>query len=84
VRSGEDRFRIGIEQLRQKLQTRGERNGKPVNIIGARLRGDEISFTAFDPDGSARLYQGRLAGDRLEGESGGYSLSPKSWTATRD
>lgn len=84
VRSGEDRFRIGIEQARQKLQARGERGGKTINIVGARLRGNEISFTAFDPDGSARLYQGRIEGGRMEGASGGYGLASSAWSAARD
>lgn len=84
VRAGEDSFRIRVEQARQKLQTQGERGGKPINVIGARLRGSEISFTAFDPDGSARLFQGRIDGGRMAGSSGGHGLAPRAWSATRD
>ncbi len=84
IRAGEDSFRVGVEQTRQKLQARGERDGKPIRIISARLRGNEFSFTAFDPDGGARQFQGRIDGSRMEGTSGGYGLASRAWSATRD
>jgi SAM-dependent methyltransferase len=48
VSMGSDELRMRVDQQHQKLTTRGERAGSPVNIIGARLRGTEIRLTAFD------------------------------------
>jgi SAM-dependent methyltransferase len=84
VRVAGDTFGAQISQTRQKLQARGERAGEPIRIIAPRLRGTEISFTAFDADGSARYYEGRIDGSRMGGSSGGYGLTPLPWTATRD
>jgi precorrin-6B methylase 2 len=84
VRSGSDRFRMRIEQTRQKLTTRGERGGKPVNVIGARLRGTEISFSSFDLDGNARQFLGRIDGSRMSGSSSGYGIEARPWSAQRD
>ena len=84
VRSGSDAFRVRIGQTRQKLQTSGERAGKAINVIGARLRGEEISFTAFDPDGSARHFQGRMEGSRMNGTSGGQGIETRAWSGARE
>jgi SAM-dependent methyltransferase len=40
-----DQFRVRIEQRYQALSTSGEREGRPLHVIGARLRGTEIRFT---------------------------------------
>ena len=79
-----DRVRVRIEQKFQALVTTGERAGSPVNVIGARLRGTEISFTAFDRDGTGRHYRGRVDGGRMEGEATGDGSAPLRWSATRD
>jgi hypothetical protein len=84
IRAGSDMFRVRITQTRQKLQARGERGGRQVNVIGARLRGTAVSFTAFDTDGSARYFEGRIDGDRMSGTSGGYGLESRSWTGSRE
>lgn len=84
VRVGDDRFNMKVEQVRQQLRTSGDRSGKPVNVIGARLRGTEINFAAFDRDGSARAFEGRVDGSRMEGSSGGQGIAPLRWSATRD
>ena len=75
VRREGDAFALQIEQVRQQLTTKGERDGKPVNVIGAKLRGTEISFTAFDPDGNSRNFTGQVEGPRMTGAS---------WAATRE
>lgn len=49
-------LRIRIEQQHQALTIRGERTGKPVNVVGAQLRGTEIRFTSFDVDGGSRQF----------------------------
>jgi hypothetical protein len=84
VRVGEESFLVEVAQTRQKLQTRGARAGKVINVIAPRLRGAEISFTTFDLDGSARHYEGRIDGNRITGTSGGQSIRTLPWTAVRD
>jgi len=83
VRVGDETFLLSIAQSRQKLQTRGIRAGKPMNVIAPRLRGSDISFTTFDIDGSARYYEGRIDGDRMSGDSGGYGLESRPWMGVR-
>jgi hypothetical protein len=79
-----DTLRLEIRQKHQVLTIRGERAGRPVNVIGARLRGTEISFTSFDPDGHARHYVGRVSPEgRMQGESSGLEIPPRRWSATR-
>ena len=78
-----DPLRIAIEQKYQSLALRGERAGKPVPVIGGRLRGDEISFSSFDADGVSRHFHGRLSGSRIEGESEREGRRPLRWSATR-
>jgi SAM-dependent methyltransferase len=79
---GED-FRLRIERRYQKLSATGERHGRKVHVLGARLRGTEIRFTAFDRDGTSRSYSGRLEGGRLAGESQAANAAPLAWSATR-
>ena len=79
---GED-FRLRIEQHYQRLTTQGERAGKLLPVIGARLRGRELRFTSFDRDGNTRHYTGRLQAERLEGSSEGQVVAPRAWTALR-
>jgi hypothetical protein len=84
VRVAGDGFRVQLSQTRQKLEARGERAGRSIHVIAPRLRGSEISFTAFDGDGGARYYEGRVEAGLMSGRSGGPGMSPQSWTATRD
>jgi SAM-dependent methyltransferase len=84
VRTGDDMLKVTIDQVRQRITLRGERAGREVPVIGARLRGTEIAFTSFDPDGDVRHYQGRVAGARMSGESGRQGVAPVRWSATRD
>jgi SAM-dependent methyltransferase len=81
---GED-FRMRIERRYQRLAASGERAGKRLHVIGARLRGTELWFTSFDRDGGTRHFEGRLQGDRLAGTSEGWpGIEPLRWTASRD
>ncbi|MGQ0511606.1 MAG: SAM-dependent methyltransferase [Betaproteobacteria bacterium] len=77
-------LRLRIEQAHQSLAIRGERHGRPVNVVGARLRGTEISFTAFDVDGGARRFHGSIEGGRMVGDSEGQEVRPLRWSALRD
>jgi len=82
--TGAARLRIEFEQDHQRLSARGQRAGRAVNVIGLRLRGTELRFTAFDADGSARHYTGQVRGKRMEGSSAGLDIAPLAWSATRE
>jgi hypothetical protein len=81
---GADALRIMIQQDHQQLSIRGERAGFESPVIGARLRGTEITFVAFDADGDARQYRGRVAGARMSGESDVQGFRREGWSAARD
>ena len=74
VSTGDDEFLVRIEQRHQVITTSGERDGKALHVIGARLRGTEIRFTSFDRDGATRHFDGRVDGRRMIGAG---------WTASR-
>ena len=74
VATSHDEFLVRIEQRHQALTTFGERDGKPLHVIGARLRGTEIRFTSFDRDGSTRHFEGRVDGRRMNGAGWSASL----------
>jgi SAM-dependent methyltransferase len=77
-------LRLQIGQKHQELAIRAEREGRAVAVVGAQLRGTEIRFTTFDPDGGARHYRGQVEGGRMQGDSDGQDIRPLRWTATRD
>jgi len=83
VRTGGDALQVKIEQDHQQLKVRGARAGRAVPVLGVRLRGTEIAFSTFDPDGGARQYRGRVDGARMNGESDGHGVRPADWSATR-
>ena len=78
-------LRVRFERRYQKLTATGERAGRNVPVLGARLRGTEIRFTSFDRDGTSRNFTGRLEGGRLVGDSHvlGSEGRPVAWSATR-
>ena len=78
-----DELTLDIAQKHQMLTTRGTRSGETVNVIGARLRGTEVSFTAFDRDGQSRYFTGLVDGNRMSGDSASENGKPLRWTATR-
>jgi SAM-dependent methyltransferase len=84
VQRGDDVLKLTIEQTHQRLATRGARAGREVHVIGARLRGTEIGFVSFDPDGSVRHFRGRVDGRRMSGDSDGHGVPTMHWSATRD
>jgi hypothetical protein len=75
-------FRMKVERRYQRITIRGERAGREINVIGARLRGTEIHFTSFDRNGDVRHFEGRIDGSRMSGhsEAGGER---RPWTASR-
>jgi hypothetical protein len=80
----DDVLRVTIEQERQKIALRGERAGFAVPVIGTRLRGTEITFTAFDADGDARQFRGRVDGGRMAGDSEVHGVKRARWSAARE
>jgi SAM-dependent methyltransferase len=84
IDAGEQSLQLRIEQDHQQLTARGERAGRAVPVLGARLRGGELRFTAFDADGSSRHYSGRIEGARMRGQSEGEGLRPLPWSALRE
>jgi len=84
VTTADDALRVTIEQTHQRLTARAERAGKAVPVISTRLRGTEIAFTAFDADGGARRYRGRVEAGRMSGDSDGHGVQPLPWSATRN
>jgi SAM-dependent methyltransferase len=74
-------FVLRIEQRHQLLETSGERDGKPLPVIGARLRGTQIRFTAFDRDGNVRHFRGAVDGTRMSGTSEGEGIGLLRWSA---
>jgi hypothetical protein len=74
-------FALRIEQRYQALKTAGERDGAPIPVIGAQLRGTEIRFTAFDPDGHSRHFSGTVDGEWMWGDSEGEGIAPLPWRA---
>lgn len=79
-----DELTLAVEQKHQALVTKGARAGQAVNVIGARLRGTEISFTTFDRDGHSRQFTGIVDGNRMSGESTSENGKPLRWSAARD
>ena len=84
VTAGEESLRLQVAQELAQLSMRGERAGRVVQVIGTGLRGNEIRFTAFDRNGAARHYQGRVEGGRMSGHSEGLEIPAQSWSAVRE
>jgi hypothetical protein len=70
----------GTLQLEQEFQTISgilTVNGQPLKLAGAKLNGDQISFSAGNT-----AYNGRVSGGRIEGTMKSGSQTSK-WSATR-
>jgi hypothetical protein len=75
---------LSLGREHQKLTAAAQRDGRNVQVLGARLRGNEIFFSAFDRDGEARHYRGRLLDGQLEGEARAWDgARPLRWSAVR-
>ena len=80
---GQD-FELRLEREHQKLSATAQRDGKNLQVLGARLRGDELSFSAFDRDGEARNYTGRLVDGGLVGDTRAWDgTKPLRWSGSR-
>ena len=78
-------FRLRMERRYQELSASAEREGKSLQVLGPRLRGNEIAFSAFDRDGEARNYTGRYVDGRLVGEASAWDgTRVVRWSAERE
>jgi len=82
-------YELSLEQTFQNVGGMLRVNGRAVKITDARLRGDQISFTASaEVNGAAlrHVFSGRVAGDSIDGSvalSGTRAQSQLDWAATR-
>ena len=60
-------LRMNISQSFQKIGGTLTRGGQTFNLLGAKLRGDEVKFQFNTPDRKVHAFSGRLEGGRLTG-----------------
>ena len=73
--NGKRQFKLELDQKYQTLSGTATIDGQKAPIKNARLQGDGISFEIATEDGKTERYEGRISGNRIEGEG---------WQATRD
>jgi hypothetical protein len=82
-------YEISFEQQYQQISGVARINGRAVKIEGAKLRGDELTFSlTADVNGTAVKHQfsGRVAGNAITGQvalSGSRMAARVEWTAER-
>jgi len=82
-------YEINFEQQYQQISGVARINGRAVKIEGAKLRGDELTFSlTADVNGAAVKHQfsGRVAGNAITGQvalSGSRMAARVEWTAER-
>jgi len=60
-------LRLNISQSYQNIGGTLTRGGQTFNLLGAKLRGDEVKFQFTTPDRKVHAFSGRLEGGRLTG-----------------
>jgi len=60
-------LRLNISQSYQNIGGTLTRGGQTFNLLGAKLRGDEVKFQFNTPDRKVHAFSGRLEGGRLTG-----------------
>jgi len=82
-------YEISLEQQYQQISGVARINGRAVKLEGAKLRGDELTFSlTADVNGAAVKHQfsGRVAGNAITGQvalSGSRMAARVEWTAER-
>lgn len=82
-------YDFSFEQKYQQVSGTARANGRAVMIQGAKLRGDELSFSFVADIGGAMIkheFSGRVTGDRMAGQaalSGSRIAARVEWTAER-
>ncbi|HEX6210067.1 MAG TPA: methyltransferase domain-containing protein [Methylomirabilota bacterium] len=72
LRLGEREALLNLTQRYQELGGTLSLEGRELAVSGGRISGERLAFTA-----GARLFEGRAAGDALDGESGGLIWSAR-------
>lgn len=83
LRLGEDVYELQLQQEYQMLRGSAEHRGKRSPVLAARLRGEDIRFVFVDRNGDPRSFNGRIAGDAMEGASRIYGQAELRWSARR-
>lgn len=83
LRLGEELYELQLQQEHQMLRGSAEHRGKRSPVIAARLRGEDIRFTFIDRNGDPRSFNGRIAGDVMEGASRTHGQPGMPWSARR-
>lgn len=60
-------LRLNISQSYQNIGGTLTRGGQTLDLLGAKLRGDEVKFQYVTPDRKVHAFSGRLEGRRLTG-----------------
>jgi 2-polyprenyl-3-methyl-5-hydroxy-6-metoxy-1,4-benzoquinol methylase len=60
-------LRLNISQSYQNIGGTLTRGGQTLDLLGAKLRGDEVKFQYITPDRKVHAFSGRLEGRRLTG-----------------
>jgi hypothetical protein len=88
AQSGAEPYEIEFTQKFQELEGTARRAGRPVLLRDPYLQGERLSFTVIDDaDYLHRLrFEGRIAGDAIEGTVRGEGTAPRAqhaWRARR-
>jgi proline racemase len=82
-------YEVSFEQQYQQFSGTARVNGRAVKIEGAKLRGDELTFSfAAEVNGAAikHEFNGRVSGNEMTGQvalSGSRMAARVEWTAER-
>ncbi len=68
-------FALNIAQKYQEFTGTARMDDKSVDIANGKINGANVSFELTGEDGQKRVYEGKLAGDKLEGEDWSASKS---------
>jgi hypothetical protein len=60
-------LRLNISQSYQNIGGTLTRGGQTFNLLGAKLRGDDVKFQFTTPDRKVHAFSGRLEGGRVTG-----------------
>jgi len=60
-------MRVSLRQTYQNIGGMFTRASNTQPLVGARLRGEDISFQFSTPDKNVHSFTGRVAGDRITG-----------------
>jgi len=80
--NGPKEYEVALRQQFQKVDGTARLDGKPGQLHDFNLRGDQISFTVLDADGTRRDFSGRVSGNTMRGVVK-QAAGEAKWSATR-